>query len=57
IQQKLTTKGIQNAVIGRVTSPDSGAWIINGSSRKPLEKPGLDPYWKAYWKASEEKWK
>jgi hydrogenase maturation factor len=56
-QQALKEKGIESAVIGKIISQKEGRWIKTEGKKKPLEKPTVDPYWAAYWKATQEGWK
>jgi hydrogenase maturation factor len=56
-QQALKDKGIESAVIGRISSRTKGKWVKTEGKRAPLEKPAVDPYWAAYWKAVQEGWK
>ena len=57
VQQALGLKGIESAIIGRITDSKQGCWLKSEGERKPLEKPVADPYWEAYWKAFREGWK
>jgi hydrogenase maturation factor len=57
IQQALKEKGIESAVIGKIISQNEGKWVQAEGKKKPLEKPTVDPYWAAYWKATQEGWK
>ena len=57
VEKALDSKGIKNAVIGKVTVLKR----VNGSKLRvnviSLKKPKADPYWAAYWKANREGWK
>jgi hydrogenase expression/formation protein HypE len=57
VQHALEAKGIASAAIGEITDKKQGLWINSQDQRRPLEKPSLDPYWAAYWKASRDGWK
>jgi hydrogenase expression/formation protein HypE len=57
VLKTLELRGIRSAVIGKVTESKDGRWIRSERRRRLLEKPGPDPYWKAYWKASQDGWK
>ncbi len=57
VQKALNLKGIKNAVIGKISEAKDGKWIKTGDKRSPLQKPGADPYWEAFWKANNEGWK
>ncbi|MGH2723731.1 MAG: AIR synthase family protein [Actinomycetota bacterium] len=40
--------GIEGAVIGEVTEPQAGTVLVDGGAKRPLEHPGLDPFWDAF---------
>ncbi len=57
VEKALDSKGIKNAVIGKVTDTKKGKWVKTEGKRESLKKPEADPYWAAYWKANREGWK
>ncbi len=44
----LASAGIESAVVGEVTDPDLGVVLVEGGRERPLEHPGLDPFWGAF---------
>ena len=44
----LREAGIEGAVIGEVTDPRAGTVLVEGGTERPLEHPGLDPFWEAF---------
>jgi len=50
----LAAHGIEAAVVGEVTTPESGAVLLGESDERPLEHPGLDPFWGAFARWAEE---
>jgi hydrogenase expression/formation protein HypE len=53
----LASDGIPAAVVAELTEPSEGRVIDEeGGSRKPLDYPITDPYWKAYYAAVRKKW-
>jgi hydrogenase maturation factor len=42
----LSAHGIQSAVIGRVTPPELGRWVISGGERRELEPSYRDELWR-----------
>jgi hydrogenase maturation factor len=57
ILEKLESKGIKARIIGKVMDKRYGLWVKKGKKRDRLVKPRVDPYWEAYWKASNEGWR
>ena len=51
VVEALKTAGIKAAVVGRLTSNDEGLKIDSQQGEKPLQHPGTDPYWKAFYAA------
>jgi hydrogenase maturation factor len=44
----LAEEGIEAAVVGRVIEPEKGTVLVAGGEDRPLEHPGLDPFWEAF---------
>jgi hydrogenase expression/formation protein HypE len=44
----LAQAGIQAAMIGEVTDPSSGAVLVDRGRERPLEHPGVDPFWAVF---------
>jgi hydrogenase maturation factor len=44
----LADAGIEAAVVGGVTDASSGTVLVTGEGERPLEHPGLDPFWGAF---------
>lgn len=42
----LSQRGIPSAVIGRVTAPEAGRWVISGGRRRELEPSYRDELWR-----------
>jgi hydrogenase expression/formation protein HypE len=40
--------GIDAAVVGEVTEPSHGVVLVDEDGERPLEHPGLDPFWGAF---------
>ncbi len=57
IQHALDLKGIRSAIIGKIKEAKEGRWIKTADKLEVLSKPDIDPYWQAYWKATNEGWK
>ena len=57
VLQALERKGIESAIIGKITEAKNGRWVRKGSRKEPLEKPSADPYWETYWRALKGGWK
>ncbi len=57
VLKKLDSKGIRAATIGNIVEKKHGAWMRKDKRRVRLRKPRVDPYWEAYWKASEDGWR
>jgi len=57
VLKALHSKRIKANIIGRATNRKHGKWVTKDSKRERLGKPPIDPYWKAYWKAHQERWK
>jgi hydrogenase maturation factor len=41
-------EGIDAAIVGDVTDPSEGRVVIDAAGERPLEHPGLDPFWGAF---------
>jgi hydrogenase maturation factor len=50
----LAAEGIDAAVVGEVTPPEAGRVLLDGGRTRPLEHPGLDPFWPAFARWSAE---
>jgi hydrogenase expression/formation protein HypE len=44
----LAGEGIDGAIVGEVTDPAAGRLLVAGGDERPLEHPGLDPFWGAF---------
>jgi hydrogenase maturation factor len=44
----LADAGVDGAVVGEVTPMESGRVVTGGGSERPLDHPGLDPFWGAF---------
>jgi hydrogenase expression/formation protein HypE len=44
----LAAQGIDAAVVGEVTDPALGRLLVTRDGERPLEHPGLDPFWGAF---------
>ena len=44
----LADQGIDAAVVGEVTPPESGRLLADRGADRPLDHPGLDPFWGAF---------
>jgi len=44
----LGRRGIDAAIVGRVTDPSEGRVLVGADGESPLEHPGLDPFWGAF---------
>jgi hydrogenase maturation factor len=40
--------GIEAAVVGEATEPEGGTVLLTAEGERPLEHPGLDPFWEAF---------
>jgi len=50
----LAAAGIDAAVVGEVTEPDRGTVLVTPEGERPLEHPGLDPFWGAFGRWAQE---
>jgi hydrogenase maturation factor len=46
--EALSAAGIAAAVVGEVADPAAGRVLVTGDGERPLEHPGLDPFWGAF---------
>jgi len=44
----LEDEGIDAAIVGEITDASAGHILVDGSGERPLEHPGLDPFWGAF---------
>ena len=44
----LGSAGIEAGIVGEVTEPDGGSVLVTPEGERPLEHPGLDPFWGAF---------
>ena len=44
----LGATGIDAAIVGEVTQAVDGVVLVTGLGDRPLEHPGLDPFWEAF---------
>jgi hydrogenase expression/formation protein HypE len=52
--QALADAGIESAVVGEVMDPSAGRILVADGVQRPLEHPGLDPFWGAFGRWAEE---
>ena len=50
----LAAHGIEAAIVGEVTDPAHGRLLVTEDGERPLEHPGLDPFWGAFGRWSSE---
>jgi hydrogenase maturation factor len=50
----LSAAGVEAAVVGEVTRPELGTVLLTEDGERPLEHPGLDPFWGAFGRWAEE---
>jgi hydrogenase expression/formation protein HypE len=50
----LAGAGIEAAIVGELTEPSAGRVLVTGDGERPLEHPGLDPFWGAFGRWAEE---
>lgn len=53
---KLSSEGVQAAVVGRLSSRVRGNYARTSRGRSALHYPKRDPYWKAFWRAAGKGW-
>jgi hydrogenase maturation factor len=46
--QALSREGIDAAIVGEIRDPSQGRVLVDGGDERPLEHPGLDPFWGAF---------
>jgi hydrogenase maturation factor len=46
--QAVGARGIDAAIVGEVTERDAGLVLRTPEGERPLEHPGLDPFWGAF---------
>ncbi len=46
--EALAESGIASAIVGEITAPDAGRVVVTPRGERPLEHPGLDPFWGAF---------
>lgn len=52
--EALAEAGIDAAIVGEVTAASDGATLVTREGTRPLEHPGLDPFWGAFGRWAEE---
>jgi hydrogenase maturation factor len=52
--EALAGEGIEAAIVGEVTGPSRGRVLATTEGERPLEHPGLDPFWGAFGRWAEE---
>ncbi len=57
ILKKMSGAGIDSYVVGRLTSSSRTHWAIGTKGHAKIHYPTLDPYWNAFWKATEKGWR
>ncbi|MGH2664140.1 MAG: AIR synthase family protein [Actinomycetota bacterium] len=50
----LRDQGIDAADVGEVTEQDAGTVLVADGTERPLEHPGLDPFWEAFGRWAQE---
>jgi hydrogenase expression/formation protein HypE len=50
----LADEGIDSAIVGEVTDMSAGRVLVTAAGDRPLEHPGLDPFWGAFGRWAEE---
>ena len=50
----LREEGIEAADVGEITEAEGGAVVVVDGEERPLEHPGLDPFWEAFGRWAEE---
>lgn len=50
----LADAGIDAADVGEITDPSAGRVLVDDGAERPLEHPGLDPFWGAFGRWAEE---
>jgi len=53
IVNALSEKGIPSSVCGELTDPSKGMLLVEGGKEKALVHPLVDPFWRAFYDASE----
>jgi hydrogenase maturation factor len=46
--EALAVVGIEGAIVGEVTEASAGVVLVTPDGERPLEHPGLDPFWGAF---------
>ena len=46
--EALAAAGVEGAVVGEVTEASDGVILVTPDGERPLEHPGLDPFWGAF---------
>jgi hydrogenase maturation factor len=46
--EALAAAGIDGSVVGEVTDRSEGVVLVEDRTERPLEHPGLDPFWGAF---------
>lgn len=52
--ETLGVQGIEAAIVGEVTEPERGSVLVTADGERPLEHPGLDPFWGAFGRWAKE---
>ncbi len=52
--QTLAEAGIEAAIVGEATDASDGTTLVTREGTRPLEHPGLDPFWGAFGRWAEE---
>ncbi|MFA5367139.1 MAG: AIR synthase family protein [Dehalococcoidia bacterium] len=50
----LSRKGIKSSIVGELTPPDKGMFLVEKGKAKKLKHPIVDPFWKAFFDALEK---
>jgi hydrogenase expression/formation protein HypE len=50
----LQEEGIDAADVGEVTDLEAGRWLLVDGEERPLQHPGLDPFWEAFGRWAQE---
>jgi hydrogenase maturation factor len=46
--EALAAESIEGAIVGEVTEASAGVVLVTRDGERPLEHPGLDPFWEAF---------
>ncbi len=52
---ELNSRHISCSIVGEFTTPEQGPVLVENGREVPLQHPGVDPFWKAFYQALERK--